>query len=306
LLPGAYTVRAFHEGAGEGFVDHVKLGDRITVPIRPTGTIEGTVRTGSAPLSELYVAVTEQAGILRREHFMGTNGHYVFRDLVAGSYTIIAYIGRREIQARAVLGEAETKQVDLDVNGGVTLTGRLVDVGTKLPIAGIPITTRIETISYEMDSESSYVTTDSAGRFRIEHVPLGTAVITAMPPPGSDYGAVSVGYAATADADIGDFGITRARVKGADPHGQLGITWTTFADETPSAQRAFQVAAIDPSGPAATTALQVGDIITTIEGVDARGNNRSAAWVMLDGPPGAVIRLGTARGVTVAVTLAKP
>jgi C-terminal processing protease CtpA/Prc len=121
----------------------------------------------------------------------------------------------------------------------------------------------------------------------------------------STYAPVSIIYPLSADTDVGDVGIAKARVKRTDPHGELGIAWTDFPEDTPSAQRAFQVAAIDPAGPAAATDLRVGDIITTIDGVDARNNNRSAAWGLLDGAPGTVVTLGTARGVTVAITLAK-
>jgi C-terminal processing protease CtpA/Prc len=72
----------------------------------------------------------------------------------------------------------------------------------------------------------------------------------------------------------------------------------TFAEDS------LRIIEIDPSGPAATTALVVGDVVTSIDGVSVVGVDPSTAVSLLYVPLGTTIQLGLARGATVAVMTA--
>lgn len=45
LVAGSYTLRAYRTGGGEATIEHVPVGGRVRIQIKPTGSIAGTVRT---------------------------------------------------------------------------------------------------------------------------------------------------------------------------------------------------------------------------------------------------------------------
>ena len=61
LSKGTYTVRVYRRGGGESFAEGVALGSNITVTIKATGSIAGTVRVsgGSAP-DEMRISITDR------------------------------------------------------------------------------------------------------------------------------------------------------------------------------------------------------------------------------------------------------
>ena len=310
LRPGTYTVKAFRKGGGQGFADHVAAGGVAKLTIAQTGTIEGVVRIGGVLAQEIYVDAVDAAKNLRSEHFFGTHGHYVMRDLQAGRYRLSAHVGHRVAQVSATLAEGEHKtDVNIDSDGGVTLRGRVLDLATKLPAARVKVLAGLgDDDRPELDDlEPRTVLTDDAGRFQIDHVPAGRVVVSASGSASVNYGwsgvIVEVG---ASPVDVGDLGIVKARVGRNDPNGDLGVTWVQYPDDTPSNQRAFEVAAIDPNGPAAVTYLKVGDVVVSVDGFDARGGNRSSAWTLMLAPPGTALKLGLAGGSTVTIVLAKP
>jgi serine protease Do len=63
------------------------------------------------------------------------------------------------------------------------------------------------------------------------------------------------------------------------------------------------VESIDPLGPAAKSGLEVGDVITSVDGHDVQGENLYVAD-LLRAPPGTKLIIGVARGATVSITVA--
>ncbi len=311
LLPGSYKVKAFRKGGGQGFADHVAAGSFAKLTIAQTGTIEGVVRIGGLLAREIYVDAVDATSNIRSEHFLGTNGHYVMRDLLAGRYRLSAHVEHRVAQVSATLVEGEHKaNVDIDFDGGVTLRGRVMDLETKRPASGMKVTASLGN-DYRPDldgPEPPTALTDDAGRYQIDHVPAGRVSVSARGSASANYGwsGILVEVSGTSAVDVGDLGVVKVRVGASDPHGELGVTWVQYPGDTPSSQRAFEVAAIDTNGPAAGTDLRVGDVVVTVDGFDARGGNRSSAWTLMFAPPGTPLKLGLARGPTVTLVLAKP
>ena len=58
----------------------------------------------------------------------------------------------------------------------------------------------------------------------------------------------------------------------------------------------FEVAWIDPAGPAAKSGLVVGDVVTSVDGIDITGANAGLAFTLFRVPVGARVSLGLARG----------
>jgi hypothetical protein len=185
-----------------------------------------------------------------------------------------------------------------------------MDLETKHPASKMKVMASLgDDYRPDLDGpEPPTVLTDDAGRYQIDHVPAGRVTVSAYGSASANYGSVIIvevsGVSGTSAIDVGDLGIVKARVGRNDPHGELGITWVQYPRDTPSIQRAFEVATIDPNGPAAGTDLRVGDVVVNVDGYDVRGGNRSSAWTLMFAPPGTALKLGLARGSTVTVVLA--
>lgn len=314
LTPGKYTVRAYRKGGGEAVAEHVATGSTTRLQIKPTGSIEGTVKRPGAQLAEFAVDLSDAATAFhRRDSFYMTRGRFTLRDLPQGHYrlTVEAQGARKEIEIDLAEGEAKTG-VTLELEGLITITGRVVEHGTTKPVPGIQIFAVPGTgnpgLRMQSDEDRENIT-DDAGRFRVENVPTGQLSLFGAP---KDYQTSAYGFIQeirTVDpksTDVGDLSIFKRRVKQGDPEGELGVNFAEQPSGTPPEKREKKVSYIDPAGPAAKTELRVGDIVVSIDGIDITGVNAGRAWSLLAAPPGARLALGLQRGATVAITLVAP
>ncbi|HEY0136574.1 MAG TPA: carboxypeptidase-like regulatory domain-containing protein, partial [Nannocystis sp.] len=69
LLPGKYAVRALRRGGGEALVEHVALGEAVTLTIEATGRLAGTVSVdrGGVPAQFIVRIEDRRTGFLRRD-----------------------------------------------------------------------------------------------------------------------------------------------------------------------------------------------------------------------------------------------
>ena len=109
-----------------------------------------------------------------------------------------------------------------------------------------------------------------------------------------------------AEVELPPIRMTRNLVERGDPPGNLGYTLRHAEPGADPLQRRQIVAVVRPGGPAAAAGLQVGDEIVTVEGQSVIGADAYLHNNLTIVPPGTVVRLGLARGVTVAVTAGKP
>ncbi len=315
LSPGSYTIRAYRKGGGEAVAEHVAVGSAAKLQIKSTGSIDGTVRrTGGMP-DEVAITVRDQTtGFARREQFFKTAGHFTIKDVPKGHFQLgVEAIGGTK-QTELDLAEGEVKTgVDLELEPLVTLTGRVVELGTSKPVAGLRMYAQLAQgggmmVSFGDDERNNI--TDESGRFVVENVPRGKVAIRGWPKDWneSDYMGMQVVRAVdgTGTVDVGDLTIIRKRVKQGDPVGELGIHFAQQPQSTPPDKRELKVSFIDPAGPAAKADIKVGDMITSIDGVSIVGEASGQSWVLMRAPPGTKLALGLARGVTVPIVLAAP
>jgi len=149
---------------------------------------------------------------------------------------------------------------------------------------------------------------DEAGRFTVGRIPVGEIWISA-----SSFDSVSRDFrivnamrvvSGTGTIDVGDLVAVAPRIKSGDPVGDLGLRFEALPADLPVEQREHKISAIDPAGPAARTALRVGDVITSCDGVDVVGASASSWWALARAAPGTKLTIGTRRGVTVTLVLA--
>lgn len=320
LSPGKYTVRAYRKGGGEAVQEHVAIGSSTRLQLKHTGSLAGIAkRAGNGPApEELGITVSDlKTGFERTERFYKTGGAFTIRDLPKGHFTVTAGADGGSKKIELDLAEGETKTgVTLELDALVTITGRIVEHGTTKPVAGMRVFAQLATggggfsISFGADGDNDNIS-DETGRFTVKRVSRGQIAIQGMAKEWKDsdytwFRTLKTIDGTASSVDVGDIGVIKRRVKDGETSGELGINFKQQAPDTPPDKAQYEVSYIDPKGPAANTGIAVGDIITTIDGVDVTGGNAMHGWTLMDAPPGTKLVLGLARGATIAVTLAAP
>ena len=96
--------------------------------------------------------------------------------------------------------------------------------------------------------------------------------------------------------------IARNRVGEDEVAGDLGYTLRPAEPGAKPAAWRWVVGFVQPGGPASQAGLQLGDEIVRVDGVDVTGDNRHLYHGLTTVKAGATVRLGLARGETIAVT----
>jgi Carboxypeptidase regulatory-like domain/PDZ domain len=317
LQAGSYTLRAYRRGGGEAIAEHVAVGATVTLQIRPTASIEGIARAAAGPPpEELTVALRDRAiGFERTETFFRTGGRFEVRDLPAGRFTLTVDgdDGRGTLALALAEGEAKTG-VAVMLERLVTVTGRLVAHPGRRPLPRqYVLVSREGELDPSLFSQlevSGQNVSDGEGRFALHRVPVGRIMLTVFrkemenEDPGLFRAVRTV--AGTGTVDIGDIVVVRSRLSPGQDSGDLGLRIAEPPAVVPPEQHELRIAAIAPTGPAARTGLQVGDVITSCDGIDVTGAN-AEYWPMLsEAPPGTRLVLGTKRGTTATIVLAPP
>lgn len=211
LSRGTYTLRAYRRGGGESLAEGVAPGATVTLAIRPTGSIAGTVRlaTGAAPERMTVTAHDQESGVRRRESFFRTGGGFAIRDLPAGKFalSVESVEGNASTLVVVAPGQAVTG-LAMVLRGRGALVGRLVaSDGTPLPGQQVIVRPGPSGGSSPLWAGEG-TSTDERGMFRVEGLPAGPVTVASMPAegPGSSYGSVS--QSATVEpgrtTDLGD------------------------------------------------------------------------------------------------------
>jgi Carboxypeptidase regulatory-like domain/PDZ domain len=317
LAEGRYTLRAYRKGGGEAIAEHVAIGATAKLQIKPTGSIAGTARrAGGAPVRGLDLRLEDHtSGLERSESFYMTGGRFSVTDLPAGRFDLTAHADGGQATVTVELGEGEARTgVDLELAQLVTVTGRIVEHGTRKPVpafhvAATPLREGQTDNTLFIEDHGRNIS-DEAGRFLLPDVPAGPVALQAIPRDleSRDSGRVYVRRTITGPGpvDVGDLVAVRSRYKPGEPVGALGIQLKALPPNALPEQRELMISAIDPAGPAARSGLQVGDVITTCDEIDVSGPATSNWWTLIMAPPGTKLTLGTRRGVTATIVLAAP
>jgi hypothetical protein len=311
LSSGAYTVRVERKGGGEAVAEHVVAGASISLVFKPTGQIDGFVHDAHGALDEFTIWLhDDKTGLLRDEEFFRTGGTFTIRDVPAGSYTITASAGGGKKQITLDLVDGERRKVDVQLDSLVTLTGRVVEFGTTTPVPGILMVAVQGESLVDAGSISRHDnTSDATGHFTIKNAPTGIVRLYGLVmDPSPDYDDVDTVQKidGSGTIDLGDITVLKRRLKPGDTDGELGVRWVQQPVGTPPEQQRFEISWIDPNGAAAKTELKVGDVVTTVDGIDVAGANHARGYTLMRAAPPTKLVLGLSRGVAVTVVLTAP
>ena len=317
LSPGKYTVRAYRKGGGEAVQEHVAVGQATRLQIKPTGSIAGLAKRDGGPPDEITVTLADlKTGFNRDERFYKTGGKFTIHDLPQGHFhvTVSTDGGSKKIELDLAEGETKTG-VELTLDSLVTITGRVVEMGTQKPVPGMRVFAQAATgggfsFSWGPDADNDNIS-DEAGKFTVKRVPRGQISVQGMPKERktSDYSwfrTLRTLEGTQTTVDIGDVSVIKRRVKEGEKSGELGLNFKDQPPDTPPDQQKFEVSFIDPKGPAVTSGIKVGDVLTSVDGIDVTGGNAMNAWTLMNAPPGTKLSLGLARNATVTIVLAAP
>ncbi|MBA2543820.1 MAG: carboxypeptidase regulatory-like domain-containing protein, partial [Deltaproteobacteria bacterium] len=312
LAPGNYTIRAYRRGGGEAIAEHVATGGTAKLTIRATGSIAGKVtHVGGEVPTDFAISIRDfTSGYRRREQFFRSDGRYALADLPKGTYVVSAEALGGLVQMEVILGEGEARTgVDLALEGFVTLTGRVVDLVTTAPVTGVSVVARrVRGGGMYPVVEGKEHVSDEAGRFTVRNAPQGQVLISGWGGDDNNYAGVQAyrTIRGTGTIDIGDVTMLKHRIKGGEPAGELGLKFAEQSLDTPPDKRERRISYVDPKGPAASSGIEVGDIVVSIDGIDVRGENAGRAHTLLQAPPGTKLALGLLRNTTATIILAIP
>jgi protocatechuate 3,4-dioxygenase beta subunit len=317
LSPGNYTIRAYRRGGGEAFAEHIPVGTkRAKLVMKPTGSIAGVVKLkdGRTPDDISVAAADQKVGFSRREGFFRTAGAFKLAELPAGTFVVTATAPEGHVETTVTLAEGEAKTgIVLELEARVTVVGRIVALDDGTPVPGMQVSTSPIKgqgggfIIYGGDDDKQAITA-ADGKFRVEDAPAGRVYVQAWPIDweNSKFSFIRIPrtLAATGgEIDVGDLKVPRRRTDNPRDRGSdLGFDIKQQPPDIEPEDAKIEVSRIRPDGPAVKSGLEVGDVITSVDGTDVSGANSYLAWAMMEVPVGTVVKLGLARGATVSIT----
>ncbi|MCP3142392.1 carboxypeptidase regulatory-like domain-containing protein [Pyxidicoccus xibeiensis] len=222
----------------------------VTLQLSPGGRLSGSVRSaGGRPVEGFRLvaaAVRKDDDFLTTQELDFAGDRFVVEDMVSGPVTLTVTLpDGRAGKAEATCAAGTTTQVDVVVEAGGSLTGRLVDT------AGAPVADAFVDVDGVLTPR-----TGADGRFRVEDLAPGPHRVSAWKGSGLREDrevSITPGKA----LDLGDWRMGPARVE----PGRLGLYFGMSGDDV-------TVSWLAQGGPSAS--LRIGDVVKAIDGAAVR------------------------------------
>ncbi len=316
LSEGSYTVWAVRKGGGEGYAENIAAGSGgVTVELQPTGRMEGTVvsSSGAAPQRFEIRLRDDTTGFSRRESFFATDGRFEFEELPPGTFFISATSadGSGDTEVTLAKGASQTG-VKVELQQMVAVKGRVVDLETGEPVAGINVSMgrkKSGGFNFRLGGGDKRNITDDSGNYELDAVPVGPVSVTLMPKDFSDDGDYTYAQSNTVIQDGSPFEVpaltmVKRRVKKSEDAGDLGDTLKESEPGVEWSERELVVGFVRPGGPAAAAGLEIGAKIESVDGHDVTAD-ASRYHTLSSVEVGATVEFGVAGGSSVKITATK-
>jgi Carboxypeptidase regulatory-like domain/PDZ domain len=268
LRQGTYIVVADGpHGGSRAEKKDVKPGDTITIELAPLGTLSGHVTSNSAPVTSYTIDCNGASNADRT--VAAADGAYSIEHLAPGKYSC------------SIQTDLGTAKDIVDVPpGAVTLDFKLVPwasvTGTVISLFDHKPVPNLIVVAGGMDNSAGMADvmtgggpkTDATGRFVVPKVASGKSSVMVMDSTGGFKPLATKPFTAT-DGQRVDVGMIEVVPPRDGDAGTLGMVTepTGVTDEKDLAKAtSLTVDQIKPGGPAGTAGVQVGDLITSIDG----------------------------------------
>lgn len=317
LADGAYTLRAYRNGGGEGFVEGVEVGSTTEIRIEVEASLAGKVvlAAGGTP-DHFNVHVSDKkAGFDRNEAFTRTDGAWAMHELPAGTYDVVvsAAEGTADLKDVELAAAQERDGLALTLEGRTTIRGRVVALDTGEPVAGLVVNASRAGagMSFSFGEKHGKEVTAADGTYELENAPSGKVTLYTFPTNFMDWDATGRGslvFEAPAGgvAEAPDILLPPQRVKRGEQSGDLGFKLQEAEPGSEPGDQPKVVGFIRPGSPAAATELKVGDVIVSVDGHDITGANTGLYRGLTDVKEGTSIELGLQRDAKVRITAGPP
>ncbi|HVI02514.1 MAG TPA: carboxypeptidase regulatory-like domain-containing protein, partial [Enhygromyxa sp.] len=318
LPDGEFVVRAHRKGGGEAVLEKVALGSHIELVIASTGELAGTVKLadGSAPERFNVTIEDKAAGIVRRDSFFRTDGAWRLQEVPAGSFEIIASAteGSVTLEPALTLAEGEVRgDIELVLESRLTVRGRLVDLETGEPIAGIEVHASGRNTLWRPGSANEHRNVSGPdGRFELDNIPAGRVELMAWNRAGgskSKYEFNNFPLTLAAEPlvqDVGDLKLAAKRLEPNQEPGDLGYELNAWDPTIERTEWEPVVALVRPAGPADGSGLAAGDVIEKVDGHGVSGSNSGLYRTLTSVPPGTKITLEIRGGKKAEIVAGPP
>ena len=309
LSEGKYTVHARRPGGGEAWNTDVPAGTTTRLSMPELVTLRGTVHTpAGGTATALVVTVREEdTGLQRTETFLQPRSDFAFDALVPGRYVVAARAaeGNGKVTVAASTG---TARADITLESKVPLRGRLVDLDTGEPQAGVGVVAGTEDTSLSdlaADFERLTATGDSAqitdaeGRFTLDLAPGPSRLLAlSRDVTTGDYEPHLITFEVSANAPVGPtFELVRKRVTDRAKVGDLGIVhdFVQWCD-------GVELGKVAPGSAAEAAGLVEGMKIASVDGHSVQGKDCYRYLWLTRVPAGRTITITPVDGRPVEIT----
>lgn len=301
LAPGAYALHAHAADGSEVEVPEVPAGTKgVELRLVKPGSIEGVLVGFATPPRVHARQITSQLSIGNEAVIDGNT--FTITGLTPGKY-IVEALGTDENAGQSVtITAGQVTRVKLENKGKGTLDGIVVEFGSNTPLAGFACVA-----AQSMGGQAGDVapgvptpqnTTDAKGAFSIP-APIGKARVMCFSGDGS-YGAAGGDVDVTAGAPAK---ITLKAVKAQPPPSHVGYRIKPLT-------LPLVIASVDAGGPADKGGLEVGDLVTAIDGQSVEGLLPAGAMMLAwNHRPGTTLTVGVTRGgaaLSIKIVVAEP
>jgi PDZ domain-containing protein/carboxypeptidase family protein len=299
LTRGTYVVHAHAADSSEVEVSGVAAGTaNLELRLVKPGSIEGTV-VGFSQRPQIN-ALQITANLAVGNNAILDGDHFTIPGLTPGKYRVDARAGTEADGATVDVKAGAVSKITLTSRGRGTVDGRVLEFGTKAPIANATCIASMSIGGVESTPDPSLlVSTDEAGRF-VSGAPIGKVRVRCNAPPGSTLSnaGTDVEVGATEPAHVEVY-----QVKIVAPPSDIGFQITPIT-------LPLTVWKVDPTGPAAAAGLAPGDRVASIDGAAVAGLLPFTAMVVaMNHRPGSTLTLGIERGGTpmaIKINITKP
>jgi hypothetical protein len=298
LARGFYNLHAHAADGSETEVIEIAAGTTgVEIKLARPGTIEGTL-TGFTTQPKV-IARTITPNLFLGHEAIVDGERFTLSGLGPGKYVVEAISGAEKDGVSVEVKSGVVAKVALRSRGAGTLTGHVLEFGTRAPVVGMRCTGALSLGGQAGagGNPAEMPLSDAKGAFTLA-APIGKIRVMCLNQDGEWSAAGGdVEVASGSPASIEVFAVRIAK-----PPSDPGYTITPMT-------LPLTIAAVDPQGPAKPAGLRPGDRVVTIDGSPVTGLLPSPAITLArNHRPGTTLTLGIERGgtpMTIKIVVAK-
>ena len=209
IISGTISAKGYTAEAFLGLLSPPELFEAVLVPLTPVSAVKGRCMRGSEPVTDFEVRywslqdVEVRGSIAVRD---SVDGRFELKHPLSEDMVLSALAEDYSASPKVIFSLADRKneqEVVLSVRSPGVLSGRLVDSGTRTPLASGSVTLYATHSFSEMDPIGSAARTAQDGSFRIQRLPEGVT-IAAFSAPGHSIRELKVWCDGETEVELGD------------------------------------------------------------------------------------------------------